>query len=256
MRDLLHFAFEYLECGWPVVPAVGKQPAVAWSMYQRKLPSTKRVRRWFTHRECEYNLAIVTGHFAGLVVVDCDSDEDTVWWKSTFPQTPLVVTTGGGGKHFYYRHPAAGVRNRTGLFSRRIDLRADGGVVIAPPSMHPETRQLYQWDNGLSSQLTDVPLFDPRWIADRQSAGRSRYHGHCRVNTTIRNGLAYIRRIRAVAGNGGHNATFRAACKLRDSGLAADEAFQALLLWNETNALPPWSAKELAHKVDDAYRNV
>ena len=47
MRDLLHFAFEYLERGWPVVPAVGKQPAVAWSKYQRRLPSTKRVRKWF-----------------------------------------------------------------------------------------------------------------------------------------------------------------------------------------------------------------
>lgn len=67
--------------------------------------------------------------------------------------------------------------------------------------------------------------------------------------------MAYIRRIEAIAGSGGHNATFRAACKLRDSGLTATEAFQALVLWNETNASPPWSTKELAHKVDDAYRN-
>jgi hypothetical protein len=42
--------------------------------------------------------------------------------------------------------------------------------------------------------------------------------------------LAYIRHIEAVAVDGGHNATFRAACKLHDAGLTADEAFEALVL--------------------------
>jgi hypothetical protein len=70
----------------------------------------------------------------------------------------------------------------------------------------------------------------------------------------IRNGLAYILHIEAVSGDGGHNATFRAACKLRDSGLTARQAFEALNTWNKTNAKPPWTAKELEHKVQDAYR--
>lgn len=174
----------------------------------------------------------------------------------TFRKTPLVVTTGGGGKHFYYRHSGAEVRNRSRLFGRRIDLRADGGVVIAPPSIHPESRQAYEWVNGFGCQQTDVPPFDPGWIADREPTGRPQPFCARSVDTTIRNGLAYIRRIRAIAGNGGHNATFRAACKLRNSGLTAGEAFQAILLWNETNASPPWSSEELAHKVDDAYRDV
>jgi len=256
MRDLLHFAFEYLERGWPVVPATGKQPAVAWANYQRKLPSTKRVRKWFARRDREYNLAIVTGRFAGLVVLDCDSHEDTVWWQSNFPQTPLVVTTGGGGKHFYYRHSGAEVRNRSRLFGRRIDLRADGGVVIAPPSIHPETGETYRWGNGFCCQLADVPLFDVHWVVTQEPQVTIAPLRASPGETTIRNGLAYIRRIEAVAGDGGHNATFRAACKLRDSGLTADEAFEALVLWNETNASPPWSAKELAHKVEDAYGNL
>jgi hypothetical protein len=255
MSDLLVFALRYLECGWPVIPTTGKQPAVAWSRYQRRLPSVDQVRKWFAGRGCRYNLAIVTGRCAGLVVVDCDRDEDTLWWQRHFPRTPRVVTTGAGGKHFYYRHPGGSIRNRTRLFGRRIDLRADGGVVIAPPSVHGHTRQAYRWDHGFCSQADDVPSFDLCWVAEQEAtSAHQRPRAGC-AEVTIRDGLAYIRQIRAIAGHGGHNATFRAACKLRDSGLTADEAMKALVLWNETNASPVWSAKELAHKVDDAYRN-
>jgi hypothetical protein len=256
MRDILSSALAYLERGWPVIPAIGKQPAVAWSTYQRGLPTGWQVRTWFTRQDREYNVAIITGRYAGLVVVDCDSDEDTAWWQSCFPRTPLSVTTGGDGRHFYYGHPGAVVRNRSRLFGRRIDLRADGGLVIAPPSIHPETRQAYQWDNGWRHELVDIPRFDVRWFVARETRLPVESLGPLPGDMAIRDGLAYIRRIEAVAGNGGHNATFRAACKLRDSGLTADEAFKALMLWNETNASPPWSAKELAHKIDDAYRNV
>jgi hypothetical protein len=135
-------------------------------------------------------------------------------------------------------------------------LRADGGVVIAPPSIHPETQQVYEWDNGFCYQLTDVPPFDLRWIAECEHMCKAPRPHRYRGGSTIRNGLAYVRRIRAIAGDGGHNNTFRAACKLRDAGLTADEAFEALVLWNETNASPPWSSKELAHKVEDAYRHL
>ena len=96
--------------------------------------------------------------------------------------------------------------------------------------------------------MNNVPSFDLCWVAEQKAtSAHQRPRAGC-VEATIRNGLAYIRQIRAIAGQGGHNATFRAACKLRDSGLTADEAMKALLLWNETNASPVWSAKELAHK--------
>ena len=254
MSDLLNAALRYLQCGWPVIPATGKRPVVAWSNCQRRLPSTGQVRKWFADHDGPLNLAIVTGRCAGLVVVDCDRDEDSLWWQKHFPPTPLVVTTGAGGKHFYYHHPGGEIRSRVRLFGRRIDLRADGGVVIAPPSVHIETGQPYRWNGCFSGPQSDLPPFDCRWIADQTPvASRSAVRAD-RAESTIRHGLAYIRRIRATAGHRGHNATFRAACKLRDSGLTTDEALEALLQWNETNASPPWTVKELAHKVDDAYQ--
>jgi len=57
----------------------------------------------------------------------------------------------------------------------------------------------------------------------------------------------------AISGSGGHNTTFRAACKLVIGfNLNTDEAFQ--LLWEEYNprCQPPWTEKELRHKVKEA----
>ncbi len=71
----------------------------------------------------------------------------------------------------------------------------------------------------------------------------------------LRNAVAYIRRIHAQAGEGGHNATFRADCKLRDAGLSAEETLRVLGDWNETNANPPWSAADLAHKIRSVFES-
>jgi len=68
----------------------------------------------------------------------------------------------------------------------------------------------------------------------------------------IHDGAAYIAKIRAVSGNGGHNVTFRAACCLRDAGMDEAEALLTMLQWNKTNAEPRWSDLELLHKVRDA----
>lgn len=252
MPDVLRYAEDYLDRGWPVIPANGKLPMVAWAAYQHELPTTVQLTEWFgSGNDC--NLAVITGRLSGLVVVDCDSEHDSLWWQATYPWTRLSVTTGRGGAHYYYRYPQDLVRNRSRLFGRNIDLRAEGGLVIAPPSIHPETERAYQWKNGFPCQTDEVPVFELEWIADRERSAPIRPSHTCRRDAAIRDGFAYIRCIKAVAGNGGHNATFRAACKLRDSGLTPAEALDAMLIWNETNASPPWSPKELAHKVDDAF---
>lgn len=56
----------------------------------------------------------------------------------------------------------------------------------------------------------------------------------------------------AVSGQGGHNATYHAACVLVvDFDLTKDEAFALLSDWNQT-CDPPWSEYDLRHKIEDA----
>lgn len=72
------------------------------------------------------------------------------------------------------------------------------------------------------------------------------------VTAGIRHGIAYINRIFAVAGEHGDKQTFKAACKLIESGMDEASALSALIGWNETNAKPPWSRGRLLHYVRSA----
>src|SRR5262249_37941766 len=68
-----------------------------------------------------------------------------------------------------------------------------------------------------------------------------------------RRAAAYVATIPGgVSGNNGHDETFTAACKLvLGFGLSVDEALPIFEKWNET-CQPPWSEKELVHKLRDA----
>lgn len=58
----------------------------------------------------------------------------------------------------------------------------------------------------------------------------------------------------AISGAGGHDTTFRAACALvKGFGLTVDEAFALLAEYN-LRCEPPWSERELMHKLEDAAR--
>ena len=57
----------------------------------------------------------------------------------------------------------------------------------------------------------------------------------------------------AISGDGGHGATFRAACECVRFGLGDSDAMSLLNEYNR-RCSPPWSEKELAHKLADARR--
>lgn len=103
-------------------------------------------------------LAVRTGRVCDLAVVDIDPRNGGDIDHSLMPPT-RAVRTGSGGWHLYYRHPggtlAAKLRDRPG-----VDIKADGGYVVAPPSIHPGTRQPYRWVGGRAAVEMPPPLID------------------------------------------------------------------------------------------------
>ncbi len=89
-------------------------------------------------------LAIRTGAAAGLVVVDIDPAHggqlDPVLMTPTG-----AVASGGGGWHLYYAHPGPPILSRPLPGRVGVDIKADGGYVVAPPSIHPTSHRPYRW---------------------------------------------------------------------------------------------------------------
>ncbi|WP_192772338.1 bifunctional DNA primase/polymerase [Plantactinospora soyae] len=98
-------------------------------------------------------LALRTGTASGVVVVDVDprhGGDDTMTTligAGLLPPTAHVVT-GSGGRHLYYRHPGRPVVSRPMPGRPGIDIKADGGYVVLPPSVHPATGRPYRWMPG------------------------------------------------------------------------------------------------------------
>ena len=111
-----------------------KIPLISWKDYQSRLPTEDEVEKWFTNWP-DANIGIVTGEFPDLVVFDLDSEHAVQYaeGKGGFPETVKVKT--GKGYHLYMQHPGFEIRNNV---NKRldIDIRADGGYIVAPPSVH------------------------------------------------------------------------------------------------------------------------
>lgn len=117
------------------------------------------------------NIAIATGAVSGVAVVDIDPDHggEVSWENLTnlHPDTEdtWAVVTGSGGIHFYFE-AAEGVRNSASLIGPGIDVRSDGGYVIAPPSLHVSGER-YAWSEAYSFKTIPVPAPMPDWLLKR-----------------------------------------------------------------------------------------
>lgn len=118
---------------------------------------------------------ICTGGIWGVVVIDLDGPEAMETWRewTAFRRMPATweCRSGGGGRHLYYGVPPnAGIRTRCGdrpLWKgdgrhNQIDLLADRALVVAPPSIHPRTKQPYEWIAGPLELERPAPL--PGWL--------------------------------------------------------------------------------------------
>ncbi|MEV2241747.1 bifunctional DNA primase/polymerase, partial [Micromonospora sp. NPDC049891] len=112
-------------------------------------------------------LALRTGAASGTVVVDIDpahggrTTMTDLIGRGLLPPTAYVVT-GSGGWHLYYRHPGHRVPCSQGKpgqgLGPGVDVRADGGYVVLPPSVHPRTGRPYRWATGRDTQVGEMPV--------------------------------------------------------------------------------------------------
>lgn len=169
INPVLRWALRYRARGWSVIPLLprAKRPLLRWEPFQHRLPTTDELEGWFT-RWPEANLGIVTGAISQLVVLDVDpakgGSASLTALEACYGRLPPTLTaeTGGGGRHFYFHHAGCAIACAIGL-RPGLDLKAEGGYVVAPPSIHPNGRP-YRFLPGAHGELREpAPL--PLWIA-------------------------------------------------------------------------------------------
>jgi len=134
VNQMLEAALSYARRGWPVFPCQqgGKTPLTHHGFKDASTDSGV-IKNWW-HRWPSANVAVATGAVSGIIVLDVDGPEGPESFESLggTPPTPMVHTA-NGGRHYYLKHPGGRVSN----FTKRLpglDLRGDGGYVVAPPS--------------------------------------------------------------------------------------------------------------------------
>lgn len=170
------------ERGWHVFPCCawdqprnappdkrGKAPLVD-SGFKAATTDETQIRRWWSQWP-EANIGIACGA-SGIVVVDVDGPEG---WRQLeygsydLPETLTSQTGKPQGKHFIYAAGSYGIRSMIKIFGKQtdkegVDVRADGGYIIAPPSKH-YSGKLYEFEDD-TIELAPVPL----WLVGHQQA--------------------------------------------------------------------------------------
>lgn len=175
-RPLRDAAMTYVARGWRVFPVYemqtgrcacgsaacespGKHPRTANGCTDASTDAAQ-LRAWWK-RWPTANVAIATGTESNLIVIDVDPDKggadglaDLEIEHGRIPNTVTVIT-GSGGAHYYLEHPRdRRIGNRVNLYPG-VDVRGDGGYVVAPPSNHRSGKR-YAWDAVLG--FDDVPV--------------------------------------------------------------------------------------------------
>jgi putative DNA primase/helicase len=177
-------------------------------------------------------------------VLDVDpkngGDESLLKLINTHDRLPNTwqVLTGGGGMHYYFKSPDFPVRNSAGLLGPGLDIRADGGFVVAPPSVHA-SGELYKWADG-SSPFDGCPLAElPSWLLSLLSKPRG--------------DIRFAQKNTLIIPEGERNARLTSyAGKLRNAGLQLAELESALFAYNTKHCVPPLPESEvrgIAHSI-------
>ena len=141
-------ARQYQRLGLAVIPVDrNKHPLIEWKPYQDEPPHADQIDEWWTTWP-EANIGTVTGKVSGLVVFDADGPPGFASLKALRTTAKTWVSRTGrpeGGWQQFFKHPGNGttIGNRTGL-RPGLDVRADRGYVILPPSLHASGRR-YEW---------------------------------------------------------------------------------------------------------------
>lgn len=247
MTPALDLALKYSTLGWQTfqLKERDKVPAVKWA--DVATAEENMLLGWWEHNP-KANLGVATGKRSGIVVLDVDKDkggyESLMELQDRYGRLPVtpVSKTGSGGEHIYFVYPGnVEIRNSAGKLGPGLDVRGNGGYVVAPPSIHPNGNR-YEWV-VLPSQ---TPLAEmPEWLIELL---------HEKQAATIEPARVFVDGM--IPDGQRHDIFVRLAGSMRRKGFSAEAIYQALLVENNTRCVtpaPPEHILEIAQDIATRY---
>jgi hypothetical protein len=247
----LEAALKYSERGLSIIPVgKNKRPLLKWEPFQKTKADEIQIRAWFK-KWPNANIGIVTGKISGITVADADSEDAYNLLNEYLPETfstPTAKTP--KGRHVYFKyHPD--FSNAVRLVSE-IDVRNNGGYVVAPPSKNGQGAP-YEWFQHLSfseaspqempSMLMDILLqSSPNKIDSISSSIEPNRYQQPTTQNNIDNILVAGRR---------DNDIFHAANCLIKGGMKKELIHKYLEILAK-NCSPPFPEKEILIKINSA----
>lgn len=235
-NEMLEAALKYAGQGWAVFPLKprGKAP-VTTNGVKDATTDYEQVKTWW-NKYPKANIGIATGQKSGgLVIVDLDVKETGVNgldslkdWERENGNLPDTVQsmTGSGGYHIFF-HSEKIVKNAVGLLDG-VDIRADGGYIVAPPSIH-QTGNRYEWEYDPDEyDIADADENLYKLLSLKKKERKPTYVLPDKVD------------------EGGRNDTiFRLAASLQSNGLSDEAIMASCNLENEKRCNPPLTPEEV-----------
>ncbi len=132
--------------GWQKAPTPSQETVISWA--QRG------------------NIGIRTGSPSGIVVIDEDPQNGGDATTLNLPPTVTAVSGGkGNGKHFYFTEvPGTEIRNSTSSLGLGIDVRGEGGQIVLPGAIHPDSKLPYRWLEGHAPDEIEIAELPPEIV--------------------------------------------------------------------------------------------
>lgn len=133
---MLNHALRYLNLGFSVVPVpLGeKHPIIKWKEFQARLPTSLELHTWFS-TPATLNLGVVTGTVSNLTVIDLDGPSAIQWAENQKLKSPVTVVRDQTHRHLWFQN-VPGLKGSASQLAPGVDIRATGGLIVVPPSIH------------------------------------------------------------------------------------------------------------------------
>jgi putative DNA primase/helicase len=153
---MIDAALNYARRGIHVFPCAKKIPLTGLGGFKNASTDADRIRGWWIQNPAA-QIGLPTGQINHLFVIDIDGLRGAEIIKNLHLPETFTVETRPNRWQLWFRQPdgITGKCNARQL-GPEVDIRSDGGYVVAPPSVHHETGQPYRVVKDLP--WADVPI--------------------------------------------------------------------------------------------------